>query len=401
MSIPENEEWVVEPGFERMVDVFRNNFCRRGGLGAACAVYRDGRKVLDLWGGRRDRHSDEPWEKDTLVLTYSLTKGMTALCIAHAVSRNLFDDGYETRVATIWPGFIDANVTIRELMSEKVGLSALRWQLNARRMTDETRIFQRLTNQRRFWTAGDRWGNHALTLGWLASRLLHSVSNTSVGEYFRAHIAPPDSNANGEFYIGLPQANADELLERMARIHGFFFPSLVWAPNTYPVDMVWRLFVPWTLTFKTLANPFVTNPACFDERRYHLVENGGAGGVGNARALAEIYGQCAIGGGRMGLNTTTINALEGPARIPRRGVKDKVLRTDLYYSLGFEKPFDDFNFGNSPSAFGTFAVGGGMAYADPEKRVGYAYVTNRLGRYLWADPRSLMLRQALDAILRH
>jgi CubicO group peptidase (beta-lactamase class C family) len=400
-AIAENAAWAWTPEFRPVVDVFLENFDSRGEVGAACAIYHHGEKVVDLWGGTRtDLWSvgwggpAADWERDTLVLTYSLTKGMTGLCIAHAVAHGWLD--YTAPVASYWPEFRDAEVTVRDVMSEKVGLSALRRLLWPARMGDRLPIYEKLATQRRAWRANRRWGNHPHTIGWIASKLLENTAGETLGEYFAHHLAPPDPAADGEFYIRLDQAN----LARLARIDGWPFFSLTYRRNTYPRDMVDALLFPPSLTFRSLANPFATNAECMDRWAYHQHENGGAGGVGNARALAEIYGQFAIGGGRFGIDTATINALEGPAPVPERGVRDTVLKTDVYYSLGLEKPFYDFNFGASPAAYGTFAVGGGMAYADPARGIGYAYVTNKLGTYRWADPRSLMIRQALDEIVR-
>lgn len=44
----------VAPGFEEVRREFEKNFAERGELGAACAVYREGENVVDLWGGYRD-----------------------------------------------------------------------------------------------------------------------------------------------------------------------------------------------------------------------------------------------------------------------------------------------------------------------------------------------------------
>ena len=40
----------VAPGFEAVEDEFRRNFREQDELGAACAVYHGGQKVVDLWG---------------------------------------------------------------------------------------------------------------------------------------------------------------------------------------------------------------------------------------------------------------------------------------------------------------------------------------------------------------
>lgn len=51
-------------------------------MGAACAVYRDGPKVVGLWGGYRDGVTRSPWEEDTVVVMYSTTKGVSSLALA-------------------------------------------------------------------------------------------------------------------------------------------------------------------------------------------------------------------------------------------------------------------------------------------------------------------------------
>jgi CubicO group peptidase (beta-lactamase class C family) len=43
-------------------------------VGAACAVFRDGKKVVDLWGGYRDGAARKEWREDTVVVLFSATK---------------------------------------------------------------------------------------------------------------------------------------------------------------------------------------------------------------------------------------------------------------------------------------------------------------------------------------
>ena len=76
MSAAENAqiEGEVSPGFEPVRDAFARNFAERGESGGACCVYRNGEKIVDLWGGKRDRTTGAPWRADTMVLVYSATK---------------------------------------------------------------------------------------------------------------------------------------------------------------------------------------------------------------------------------------------------------------------------------------------------------------------------------------
>ena len=56
----------VDEGYGKVADVFRRNLTSGQEVGAAVAVYRDGVKVVDLWGGFRNGITKAPWEKDTL-----------------------------------------------------------------------------------------------------------------------------------------------------------------------------------------------------------------------------------------------------------------------------------------------------------------------------------------------
>lgn len=96
----------ADEGYGKVADAFRRNFDRGRELGAAVSVYRDGRKVVDLWGGHRDADRRAPWTADTLVNVFSTTKGVASLAIALAVSRGLLD--YDAPVAAYWPDFAQA-----------------------------------------------------------------------------------------------------------------------------------------------------------------------------------------------------------------------------------------------------------------------------------------------------
>jgi CubicO group peptidase (beta-lactamase class C family) len=51
------------------------------------------------------------------------------------------------------------------------------------------------------------------------------------------------------------------------------------------------------------------------------------------------------------------------------------------------------------SSFGWPGAGGALGFADPEARIGYAYVTNRMGTRLSGDPRDVALRHAIYAAI--
>jgi CubicO group peptidase (beta-lactamase class C family) len=93
----------VAPGFEPVARAFAANFEQHAEVGAACAVYRDGRPVVDLWGGLADQASGRPWRRDTITVVFSAAKGPTATCIHQLAEAGRLD--LDLPVAHYWPEF--------------------------------------------------------------------------------------------------------------------------------------------------------------------------------------------------------------------------------------------------------------------------------------------------------
>ena len=163
----------VAPGFEEVRAEFERTFTERGELGAACAAYVRGEKVVDLWGGVRDARSGAPWEEDTIVLVYSTSKGLAAMTLALAHSRGLLD--YDERVAAYWPEFAQAGkerVTVRQLLGHEAGLPVVDEPLNPELLQDHDRLAAAIARQRPLWEPGRRHGYHGVSLGWYEGELV-------------------------------------------------------------------------------------------------------------------------------------------------------------------------------------------------------------------------------------
>ena len=384
----------VDEGYGPVADEFRRNFAERGEVGAACAVYKDGRKVVDLWGGYADGRSRKPWRADTMQVVFSTTKGVSGLAIAHAHSRGLID--YDAKVATYWPEFArngKADVTVRQLLSHQAGLAAISRPLSVTDLADLDVVADALADQVPNWTPGAKHGYHAISLGWYEGELIRRVdpAKRSLGRYFAEEIAGP---LGIEFYIGLPDA-VDH--ERVAFIHGYKPAELMLHMGTMPRKFVLGFLNPRSVTARSFANPKVlSQTGNYNLPEVRRLELPAANGIGEARAIAKAYGEAATGGASLGLGQSTLDALMSPAKPPTDGLMDVVLRFPSLFSLGYVKPFPSFRFGSSDGkAFGTPGAGGSFGMADPNTGVGFAYAMNRTGFYLWDDPREQKLRDAV------
>jgi CubicO group peptidase (beta-lactamase class C family) len=111
------------PDFAAVRERFAENFRKRGEIGAAVCVYKDGEPVVDLWGGYKDVERREPWQSDTIVIMNSLAKSMCALSLHILIDRGRV--GFDAPVADYWPEFAQAGkkgVLIRHILSHTCGV---------------------------------------------------------------------------------------------------------------------------------------------------------------------------------------------------------------------------------------------------------------------------------------
>ena len=384
----------VDEGYGAVADAFRRNFAERGEIGAACVVHRDGRKVVDLWGGYRDGVTRKPWERDTVVTMFSTSKGVAGTTMALAHARGLLD--YDRPVADYWPEFAQGgkeNVTVRQLLSHQAGLAVIDRPLSVADLADPDVMAEAIAGQKPNWAPGTRHGYHGISLGWYEGELLRRIDpkQRTLGQFFADEIAAP---LQLQFYFGLP---ADLDPERRAVIHGWKQAELALHLRQMPPAFILGFLNPRSLTARAFKNPAVLGVIDNYNRADVLApEIPAANGTGEVRAVSRLYGELATGGTALGLNPATLDVLTGPAASPSEGAKDLILRVETHYSLGYIKPFPQFRFGSSAEqAFGTMGTGGSFGFADPDTGVGFAYAMNRSGFRLWDDPRELALRNAL------
>ena len=385
----------VSCGFEAVRHAFEENFTRRGELGGACSAYYHGEKVVDLWGGIRNKVTGEPWAQDTMVVVHSATKGLAAMTLALAHSRGWID--YDERVATYWPEFAQQGketITVRQLLGHQAGLFAFDEPVDRDVVADLDRLAMVMARHKPAWEPGTRLAYHALTLGFYEGELLRRIDpqHRTLGRFFQDEIATP---LGEDVYLRLPEEIPNSRLAvlaapgRLALLLGF--PLRLTLEGMNPRSNIHRALV---------VNPGTS--IYLDEQRVYArnfeVPSGNA--VATARGIAHAYGVFASGGRELKLRQDTLDLLAAPAVPPSHGFYDECMKADgVEFSLGFMKSCPAFRFGGA-SSYGSPGAGGAMGFADPETGIGYAYVTSQMGTALTGDPRDAALSTALYAALR-
>lgn len=349
-----------DPRFQRVRAAFEAGFVRHHELGAAVCVVREGAVVVDLWAGHQDEARAIPWQRDTLVNVFSVTKGVVSLCLAMLADRGRIDTA--ARVADYWPEFAAADkerITVAELLAHQAGLAAIRSPLPCDAHVDWHVMTNALAAERPWWPPGRALGYHAHTWGWLAGELIRRVDGRSPGTFLRDEIARPLAL---DFHLGAGP-ELDARIAPMARGRG-----------TLPAPML--LYWLRTPTRTRLRLRLLTNPpqrdARLDTRAWRAAELPATNGLSNARACATLFGVLARGGAPL----LSPAALERATRTQAEG-RDLVFGYRSRFGHGFMLDSQHLGIARSSRCFGHTGAGGAIAFADPDRRLGFSYTPNR------------------------
>ncbi|MEU4288147.1 serine hydrolase domain-containing protein [Kribbella sp. NPDC026596] len=314
----------------------------RGAIAQLCVV-RDGQVVVDRSLG---------CPPDALFWLFSASKPYVAIVIHQLVEsgRLHLDDA----VAAYWSGFGHngkREITVRHVLRHRSGVSHAGSYLgDVRAMADWDRSLQRIEDARPRWPIGTV-AYSPLAYGFILGEVARRCAGRPIEELVRRSVLEPLGVA--DTYLGLPE---DE----------------------------WERAVP--IRAAGLAGPFIQSVVNRRSTREAVVP--AAGISTTARDLAALYQALLQGGlgpaGRILRPETLANAVEPSSE----GEFDPVARAPIRWSQGFQLggprsipgAVSSLGSASSPRAFGHNGSNCCLGWADPGRRIAYAYLTNRVGR---------------------
>ncbi|MGQ4363436.1 serine hydrolase domain-containing protein [Streptomyces sp. SAS_272] len=375
----------VAEGFEPVREAFARNFETLGDRGAAVAVYRDGRKVVDLWGGTKDVDGTAPWERGTAQIVRSATKGVVAAGLLLLHQRGELD--LDAPVGTYWPEYKAAGkerTLVRHVLAHRAGVPVLDRPLTPAEAADPDIGAAAVAAQTPVWEPGTDHGYHAQTYSWLAGELVRRVTGRPVGEWIADEIARP---VGADLWLGLPAARRG----RAGRVGKVEAPAQTGALRTRPKPAVTAAYAdPASLTRRAFAA--ITPLPDENDAAYRAAALPASNGIATAEGLARFYASLIgeVEGGVRLLRPETVELARGE----QSSGPDRVLVVNTRFGLGpmlhgAASPL------LSPRAFGHPGRGGALGLADPESGIAFAYVTNGFRTSVTADPRAQALLRAL------
>ena len=373
----------VAPGFEDVQAVFEKNFTEGIEVGASLCVRSNGDDLVNLWAGAKDAAGNEPWQQDTLVNVYSVTKGITALAVAAIVEDGHFD--YATEVRSIWPEFKagQSGLTIAQLLSHQSGVPGVDEPIDIDDMYNWPKMVRLLEQQLPYWTPGTAAGYHALHWGYLIGEVVRRATGIGLGRWVADRLATP---LNADFYLGLPQSLHARCADLIGPNRARKSSEDVTTPPAPPERP--ELFA------AALLNPPVRpwKDAC--SAAWRSAEIAAANGQASGQGIATLYDAAANDG-----RVADVRILK-PASIAAVVTEEVGLATDLI----LDKPMRRGRglilntlgeYGPNANAFGHSGAGGALGFADPDAGFGFGYAMNQMQPGIVEQTRAGLLIEAL------
>jgi CubicO group peptidase (beta-lactamase class C family) len=346
-SAPHLSVETADPSFDSVRDLFDSFLAMDPEYSAQLAVYRHGRKVLDLSGGPGLGPGD-------ITGTYSCSKGAGGLVIALLVQDGMLD--LDATMASYWPEFAahgKDRLTVRQALSHQAGVPGIVGGL-ALEAFPTPEAARRLAAAAPMWKPGTAFGYHALTMGILMEELCRRVAGRSLQELFDERIRRPYGI---DFFLGLPaeeEPRFREVLFGEDAASGSLDPlSVAGVSSNAPVSGILEL------------------------PNHRVIRAGGmssAGGIGSADGLARLYAAA----------TTGVDGLPGFLARPTIDLmaEEQIWGLDRCsgqadaFAVVFMKPQPGRDFG-SHLAFGHEGANGALGFADRGYGIGFGYVPRR------------------------
>lgn len=390
----------VAPGFEPVADAFRTNFTERDEVGAAVSATVKGEVVVDLWAGTADVDSHKPWQRDTMAVMFSATKGMVAAAFLMLEDRGEID--LDKPISYYWPEFrggLRDLVTVRHLLNHRAGLSVVDAPLTLDQFATHEgwkQVEAALVAQEPTWIPGSRQAYGATAYGMYTQAIFKRITGQTVGAWLKAELFDP---LELDLWLGLP-ASENHRVATLYPVAAGELVSTVIPKMMRGGTIESRVYRGALLDKTSISHRALLNPSFGPERLEAMnrpdvraMELPWMNGIGTARGLARMYGAL-VDGTRIGRRSVVKKSTLAPVMRKQSWTNDDgTLRKPMGYSQGFIKeephllsPFE--------AHFGHTGAGGTVGFADPTHDMGFAYLMNRMDHHI-RSPRCIAVCRAM------
>lgn len=335
-------------------------------VGLQVAAYRDGKLVVDTWGGLADPATGRKVDGDTLFNVYSVTKAVAATALHVQAERGLIH--YDAPIVRYWPEYGahgKQHTTVRDALTHRACIPQMPEGVTPEMMCDWDAMVRAVADLKPLAAPGTRTLYLSMTFGWIIGELVRRTDprRRSLGRFVREEIAGPLGIE--DLWIGIP----DAVVPRVAKQIDAMVPL---PPEHLP-----------PLFLASMPEAVALSPRVFERPDVRRAEVAGVGGIFTARAEARFWAMLANGGeldGARLLSRERVAAFSTPRANAEE--PDPVM-------FGFPIPISIGGFwlggahppvcsARNPRAICHPGQGGSIGWADPELKLAVAICHNRL-----------------------
>jgi CubicO group peptidase (beta-lactamase class C family) len=353
-----------EEKYNPVKKIFESYFLKQEEIGASFAIYKEGKPLIDLHGGFKDKNNKN-WEENTIVNVFSATKGIYEIIVSILIDQNILD--LEKPVSYYWDAFKQSNkreIKLKHILSHQSGLYRFKKKITQEDLLDWNKIITILENQEPDHPCGKKTYYHAKTHGFLIGQIIKKTINKSLGELTFELLS---KKLNLDFFIGTPKNK----LFNIAVLYEDKKESKISAE------------------FNAFNNP-EHEINFYNKENWQTAEIPSMNGHGNAKSIAKIYDIFAndlLYEKNILLSKSSIKKCltESASRI------DESLMLPIRWSQVGLILRGGWLFGKNKESFGHNGWGGSLGYADPLLGIGVAYTTNKINPTMASDQRIINL----------
>jgi len=353
-----------EEKYSSVKKIFESYFIKQEEIGASFAIYKEGKPLIDLWGGFKNKN-DKKWQENTIVNIFSATKGIYEIIICMLIDQKIL--GLEKSVSYYWEAFKKSDkreIKLKHILSHQSGLYRFKKKIALEDLLNWNKIINILENQEPDHSCGEKTYYHAKTHGFLIGEIVKKITRRSLGEL----VSELFSKKLGlDFFIGTPKNQLQNI--------AFLYEEK--AKNNA------------TSEFNAFNNP-EHEINFYNKESWQTAEVPSMNGHGNARSIAKIY-------------DIFVNdlILEKNILLSKSSIKKCLTETTNRIDQSLMLPIrwsevglilrGGWLFGKNKESFGHNGWGGSLGFADPVLGIGISYTTNKINGSMESNQRVLKL----------
>jgi CubicO group peptidase (beta-lactamase class C family) len=361
-----------EEKYNPVKKIFESYFLKQEEIGASFAIYKEGKPLIDLHGGFKDKNNKN-WEENTIVNVFSATKGIYEIIVSILIDQNILD--LEKPVSYYWDAFKQSNkrgITLKHILSHQSGLYRFKEKITQQDLMDWNKIITILENQEPDHKPGEKTYYHAKTHGFLIGEIIKKITKKSVGELVSELLS---KKLDLDFFIGTPKNQLSNI-------------AFLYEDKTETKI---------SSEFNAFNNP-KHEINFYNKEKWQTAEIPSMNGHGNSRSIAKIYDifvNDLILEKNILLSKSSIKKCltESTSRID-----DSLMLPIRWAEVGLILR-GGWLFGKNKESFGHNGWGGSLGFADPVLGIGVAYTTNKINPTMASDQRIINLLKKFYEII--